>query len=186
MSDVPRYTPQQLGQTAGDKARALTAADLADFTRAAARIGEGYSLRNRFLMWIQDPKVSHVAGFRAWRQQSRRVRKGAHGLAILAPITRPSTDDQPERQSGHEPDGMAHAPADGGGGDQPRRIASCKVIYVFDISQTEPLTPCPRCGQSCTCPPLVPHGVGPPASGEVTVMLDALIVPDDADGDELP
>ncbi|MGP4029715.1 ArdC family protein [Actinomadura sp. 3N407] len=183
MSDMPRYTPQQLGQTAGDKARALTAADLADFTRAAARVGEGYSLRNRFLMWIQDPKVSQVAGFRAWRQQNRRVRKGARGLAILAPITRPSTDDQSDRQSGHEPDGAAEGPRVAG--DRPRRIASCKVIYVFDISQTEPLIPCPRCGQSCTCPSPAPNVAGTPASGEVTAMLDALAATND-DGDEQP
>jgi antirestriction protein ArdC len=71
----------------------------------------------------QRPGATHVAGFHAWRQQGRNVKKGERGIRILAPIIskRKQKDDR-------EKDNM-----------QPNRprLAGFRNAYVFDVSQTE-------------------------------------------------
>ena len=45
-----------------------------------------YSFRNTILIFLQNPKASHVAGFHAWKKDfSRSVKAGEHGIQILAP-----------------------------------------------------------------------------------------------------
>ena len=76
-----------------------------------------YSLGNAILIWLQMPTASRVAGFHTWHQVGRRVRKGEHGIAILAPIVRRvAKDDQDEEES---------------------EVMAFKSTHVFDISQTE-------------------------------------------------
>jgi len=45
-----------------------------------------YSWNNALLIYMQCPNATHVAGFHAWLQLRRYVRKGEKGIAILAPI----------------------------------------------------------------------------------------------------
>ena len=51
-----------------------------------------YSFRNQCLIAAQCPTATRVAGYQAWRQLGRWVRRGETGIAILAPITRRRAD----------------------------------------------------------------------------------------------
>jgi hypothetical protein len=45
-----------------------------------------YSWGNQMLIWLQSPDATHVAGFNTWVDLGRRVKAGAKGIAILAPL----------------------------------------------------------------------------------------------------
>jgi hypothetical protein len=53
----------------------------------AARF-HSYSPNNVLLIAAQQPDATRVAGYRAWAQLGRQVRKGESGIAILAPVLR--------------------------------------------------------------------------------------------------
>ena len=91
-----------------------------------------YSWNNQLLIACQRPAASsgQVAGFNAWRKLGRHVKKGAKGIAILAPcVYRKKADDTKE--------------------DSPtvKRLSGFKTAYVFCESDTdgEPL-PTLTCG----------------------------------------
>jgi hypothetical protein len=46
-----------------------------------------YSANNVFLIMMQCPEATQVAGYRTWQGLGRHVRKGEHGIRILAPCT---------------------------------------------------------------------------------------------------
>lgn len=46
-----------------------------------------YSFRNAMLIYTQNPEATYVKGYKAWNRLGRYVKKGAKGLAILAPAT---------------------------------------------------------------------------------------------------
>jgi antirestriction protein ArdC len=82
-----------------------------------------YSFGNVLAIARQRPGATNVAGFHAWRQLGRYVRKGERGICILAPIiTKRKQREEPEQ-----------------GDTQPRRprLAGFRNAYVFDVSQTE-------------------------------------------------
>jgi len=81
-----------------------------------------YSFGNALLIAVQKPEATHVAGFHAWRKLGRFVRKGEHGIAILAPmVSRQDRDHQtPSRDE-----------------NEASLIFGFKVAYVFDVSQTD-------------------------------------------------
>ena len=57
------------------------------WVRVRARNGLArYSLGNQLLIAMQAPDATFVAGFHAWKDLGRRVRKGEHGIRILAPM----------------------------------------------------------------------------------------------------
>ena len=82
-----------------------------------------YSAGNCMLLALQchqrgiEPR--HVAGFRAWLNLGRCVRKGESALRILAPVTVKQRDRQGE--------------------DTDERRVFFKTAFVFEVSQTEPL-----------------------------------------------
>ena len=47
-----------------------------------------YSFGNQILIWCQSPDATRVAGFHTWKSLKRSVKKGEHGIRILAPIIR--------------------------------------------------------------------------------------------------
>src|SRR5579875_1488346 len=47
-----------------------------------------YSFNNTLLIQLQHPDATRVAGFRAWQQMGRQVRKGEKAIWILAPVTK--------------------------------------------------------------------------------------------------
>ena len=77
-----------------------------------------YSMGNAMLIYLQQPAATRVAGFHTWRQLGRQVRKGEHGIAILAPIVhRLAKDDREEEEE--------------------NQVVAFRSAHVFDISQTD-------------------------------------------------
>jgi hypothetical protein len=85
--------------------------------RAASRF-HSYSFGNQLLIAFQRPDATRVAGFRAWSDLGRYVRKGAKGIQILVPHVRKATDDED-------------------GETKTRSAVSFGVGYVFDVSDTD-------------------------------------------------
>ncbi len=86
-----------------------------------------YSANNCLLILMQRSDATRVAGYRAWQQLGRQVRKGEKGIKILAPISRTVAEDEET-------------------GEKVRALVGFKTTTVFDISQTdgEPLPEAPR------------------------------------------
>jgi antirestriction factor ArdC-like protein len=78
------------------------------------------------LIALQNPDASYVAGFRAFLQLNRCVRKGERAIRILAPMS--VRDRGAEQPSEHATDQT----------DEPRRMVF-RAVSVFDVTQTEPL-----------------------------------------------
>ena len=95
-----------------------------DYLRTSAAFWD-YSWHNQMLIWRQRPEASFVGGFNTWLKCGRYVRKGEKGIAILAPMF---FKDRRQTADGSE--------------DEMKRIWF-KVVYVFDIAQTEG-TPLPE------------------------------------------
>lgn len=90
-----------------------------------------YSFGNCMLIAMQRPDATRVAGFHKWQDLGRQVRKGEHGIRILAPHTYKGTDDN---------------------GEEETRVYF-RAVSVFDLSQTDgeplPEIPCePLTGDS--------------------------------------
>jgi antirestriction protein ArdC len=97
----------------------VTGADWQNMLDVAARF-HTYSPNNIWLILAQRPDATRVAGFRTWRTLDRWVRKGEHGIAVLAPIV---TRNKPVDPS-----------------DDPelvRVLRGFKIVHVFDIAQTD-------------------------------------------------
>ena len=96
-----------------------------------------YSFRNVLLIFSQCPEASHVAGFNAWKKDfGRTVKRGEHGIQILAPVTYTTLEAQPVLDPVTlkpllNPDGTVKTVV------APVKRQSFKVAHVFDISQTE-------------------------------------------------
>lgn len=93
-----------------------------------------YSLSNVFLIMLQRPDASHVAGYHTWRSLGRHVKEGEKGIAIIAPMRLAAKgESSPESGSGASPD------------DEP--TIRFRSAYVFDVSQTDG-EPLPDIGQA--------------------------------------
>jgi hypothetical protein len=84
-----------------------------------------YSFGNQLLIAMQCPDATYVAGFRAFLDLNRCVRKGERAIRILAPMSVRTREHGAER---HE----------SGDDEQPRRTVF-RAVAVFDVSQTEGL-----------------------------------------------
>ena len=73
-----------------------------------------YSFLNSTLILAQKPEATLVAGYRAWQQNDRQVRKGEKGIAILAPMLVKDEQD-PDRKV----------------------LVGFRTVKVFDVSQTD-------------------------------------------------
>ena len=97
-----------------------------------------YSAGNCMLLALQchqrGIEPQHVAGFRAWLNLGRCVRKGETALRILAPVTVKQRDRQGE--------------------DSDERRVFFKTAFVFELSQTEPLPGVEPVPLSAPCEPL--------------------------------
>jgi len=84
-----------------------------------------YSPSNIFLIMLTKPDATMVAGFQAWKKMGRYVKKGEHGIPIFAPMIH---KEDPDRE------------------DSPKVLSGFRVVYVFDVNQTdgEPLPPVPN------------------------------------------
>jgi len=75
-----------------------------------------YSPGNVWLILMSRPEARQVAGFRQWQAMGRFVRRGEKGIAVLAPLLFHKDEKDPE---------------------SPVVLRGFKVVYVFDISQTD-------------------------------------------------
>lgn len=107
-----------------------------DYLQAISKFHH-YSFGNVMLIFLQFPEASAVAGYKAWQKTfGRTVKKGEHGIQILAPYKRtelvcrdkldPQTskpimnkDGTPEKEWAYE------------------KRTGFRPTYVFDVSQTE-------------------------------------------------
>ena len=96
-----------------------------------------YSFGNVMLILMQCPEASMVAGYTTWKKQfGRTVKKGEHGIMILAPVMGSRLINQDRLN----PD--THQPIIGPDGEPEKEpvfvpYRSFRVAYVFDVSQTE-------------------------------------------------
>lgn len=89
-----------------------------------------YSFRNTMLIYLQNPEASYVKGYKAWNRLGRYVKKGAKGLAILAPCYRKVEDFK-------EPDNKSEYQDSEGEKVTKKVISGFRVAYVFDIADTD-------------------------------------------------
>jgi len=75
-----------------------------------------YSACNQMLIMLSHPDASQVAGFVTWKKLNRFVRRGEKGIPILAPCVYKKDPDSEE---------------------SPKVVKGFRVVYVFDISQTD-------------------------------------------------
>jgi uncharacterized membrane protein (UPF0127 family) len=87
-----------------------------------------YSIGNLILIAMQKPDATRVAGFTTWKDLGRWVKRGERGIAILAPCF-PPKQAKPESVESTEEETREE--------DQPLMPLFFKVVYVFDLSQTE-------------------------------------------------
>jgi hypothetical protein len=88
-----------------------------------------YSIGNLILIMLQKPDATRVAGYSTWRDLYRWVKKGEKGIAILAPCM-PPKQKKPETSEGTETEGEKEEETE-------IRPVYFRVVYVFDVSQTE-------------------------------------------------
>lgn len=99
-----------------------------------------YSLGNYLLIYFQRPGASVCAGFNLWRSKGRHVKAGEKGLAILAPILAGGRRrEAPARGQALTFGDQATGPEvrDDGREARPGALLGFRVVYVFDIGQTE-------------------------------------------------
>lgn len=89
-----------------------------------------YSFRNTMLIYLQNPEASFVKGYKAWNRLGRYVKKGAKGLAILAPCYRKVEDFK-------EPDNESEYQDSEGEKVTKKVISGFRAAYVFDIADTD-------------------------------------------------
>ena len=77
-----------------------------------------YSAGNLWLILAQMPAATRACGFHGWLRLGRHVKKGEHGVKILAPVAVRRSDREDAE-------------------DEPQTVTRFRVVTVFDISQTE-------------------------------------------------
>jgi hypothetical protein len=110
-----------LQQLEAGKSETLTA-----YLAAMARF-HAYSFGNILQIARQRPSATRVAGFYAWKELGRFVKRGEKGIQILAPmIGHRRNKDNAERTSNTD--------------DSPKPqpvLIGFRAVYVFDVAQTE-------------------------------------------------
>ena len=96
-------------------AEIVTSADWRAMLDTASRF-HSYSFGNLMLIMAQCPTATRVAGYRTWQSLNRHVRKGEHGIRILAPCRYKTTSDD---------------------GEETWRIGGFTTVAVFNVAQTD-------------------------------------------------
>ena len=76
-----------------------------------------YSMGNTMPIALQRPDATQVAGFKAWQQLGRQVRKGERAMRIMAPMSVKERDESGEETG--------------------ERVIFFRAVPVFDIAQTD-------------------------------------------------
>ena len=114
----------------------FTSGKYADYLRTMSRFTH-YSTNNRILIYSQNPKASHVAGYQAWQTKfERHVVKGAKGITIIAPTPFKKKIEEEKL----DPDTKLPMLDENGDvitEEKEIKIPMFKPVTVFDISQTD-------------------------------------------------
>ena len=73
-----------------------------------------YSFNNCWLIYVQCPTATYIAGYKTWQQLGRQVNKGEKAISILAPIIKKVEEN----------------------GEEVKRLVGFRTASVFDIGQT--------------------------------------------------
>ena len=103
-----------------------------DYLRVSS-LFHNYSWGNQMMIWSYRPTATQVAGYHTWRKMDRFVKGGEKGIPIFAPMIF-------KRQEAADSDGLVAVE---------KAHLWFKVVYVFDISQTDG-KPLPNLPTSCT------------------------------------
>lgn len=90
-----------------------------------------YSFQNAILIYLQSGgNASYVKGYKAWNKLDRHVKKGAKGLAIIAPCFRKTEvfKEPANANEYHDAEGEK---------ETKKVISGFKITHVFDIADTE-------------------------------------------------
>lgn len=114
----------------------FTSGKYADYLRTMSRFTH-YSTNNRILIYSQNPKASHIAGYQAWQNKfERHVVKGAKGITIIAPTPYKKKIEEEKI----DPDTKLPMLDENGDvitEEKEIKIPMFKPVTVFDISQTD-------------------------------------------------
>lgn len=127
-----------------------------------------YSSGNALLILVQNPEASQVAGFSTWKDLGRSVKKGEHGIQILAPIFPKRDASEAQKDEGKEQDGQGKDADAHQSRGQPVRF---RVAHVFDVNQTD--------GRELPEPPV--HKLEGD-SGEARWLIDRLLAVAESEG----
>ena len=111
--DLKNRCNEYLDNLISEVKRARSTKTVVDYLDFCSRF-HNYSFHNTLLIWTQRPDATLVAGFRTWQKLGRRIKKGEKGIPIFAPMR-----IRTERR------------------DQEEEKIIYKVVYVWDVSQTE-------------------------------------------------
>ena len=89
-----------------------------------------YSAQNAILIYSQNPEASYVKGYKSWNQLGRYVKKGAKGLAILAPCIK-------KVEEFAEPDDKSVYADEQGKKVTKKIVSGYRIVYVYDIADTD-------------------------------------------------
>ena len=123
-ADLNRKIGKHLEELIQETDSARTSTEMIRFLNFCSKFHQ-YSAGNIWLILITKPYASFVAGFHKWKSMGRWVKKGESGIPILAPLL---------------------IKEELGDGDEIKRLVGFKVVYVFDVAQTdgEPLPESPN------------------------------------------
>ena len=99
--------------------------DYEKFLKFHKKLNNKYSFNNIVLIFSQCPDATQVAGRKKWFDMGRVVEKGAHSIAIIAPIPRKLTKVETVVEDGKET-------------KKEVSVDYCvyRYVYVYDVSQT--------------------------------------------------
>jgi hypothetical protein len=112
-NDLNRQIAEHIKALAEATDQAKTGEQMQEYMDLCARFHQ-YSAMNVWSIKLTCPHATHVAGYHKWLELKRYVRKGEHGIPILAPLLGKDKDKEDEY-----------------------RLYGFKVVYVFDVSQTD-------------------------------------------------
>jgi len=110
-----------LQQLEAGKSETLTA-----YLAAMARF-HAYSFGNILQIARQRPTATRVAGFYAWKELGRFVKRGEKGIQILAPMVGHRRNKDNADRNNAQDDNAKPAPV----------LIGFRAVYVFDVAQTE-------------------------------------------------
>lgn len=115
IKELQQQINQHFQELVDETDKALTSKVMRVYLDFCAKF-HSYSPNNIWLILLARPDASYVAGFHKWKRMGRWVRKGEQGIPIFAPLIHKEINENDREQYS---------------------LFGFKVVYVFDIQQTE-------------------------------------------------